>query len=75
MVLFDHVYVDVFGELGCGSVVGRVSSRICCITLIEFLRFVNEFIEDQGLHGPINSGVGFFLTRVILRLHSPFHRS
>ena len=46
MVLFDYIYADMFGELGYRLVVGEVSSWVHCITLIKFLGFVNELIED-----------------------------
>ena len=58
MVFFDQVYIDMFRKSGCGLVVGRVSSRVCCITLVKFSGFVNGFIENQGLCSPVNSRVG-----------------
>ena len=59
MVLFDHVHIDVFRESGCRLVVGQVLSCICCVTLVELSRFINQLIENQGLCGPVSCGVGF----------------
>ena len=59
VVFSGHIYVDVFRKSGCRSVVGLVSSGVCGMTLVEFLGFINGLIEDQGLHSPINCGIGF----------------
>ena len=31
VVFLDHIHIDVFGELGCGSVMRLVSSRVCSV--------------------------------------------
>ena len=59
MVFLDHVYINVFRKSRCGLIMGLVSSHICSMTSVEVLRFVNRFIEDQSLCGPVNHGVGF----------------
>ena len=59
MVFFDHVYIDMFRESGCRLVVGWVSSHICCVTSVEFPGFIDGFVENQGLHSPVDSGIGF----------------
>ena len=46
MVFLDHVHIDVFRKLRCGSVMGLVSSHIHGVTLVEVLRFINGFVED-----------------------------
>ena len=59
VVFFGHIYIDVFGKSRCRSIVGLVSSGVCGMILIEFLGLVNGLIEDQGLHSPIDCGIGF----------------
>ena len=49
----------MFRELGCGSIVGLVSSHVCSVMLVEILELVDGLIEDQGLCGPVDCGVGF----------------
>ena len=59
MIFLNHVHIDVFRKSRCGLIVGLVLSRICSVMLIEILRFVNGFIEDQSLCGPVDCEVGF----------------
>ena len=59
VVFFGHVYVNVFGKSKRRSIVGLVSIGVCGMTLVEFLGLVNGLIEDQGLHSPIDCGIGF----------------
>ena len=46
MIFFNHVHVDVFRELRCGSIVGLVSSHVHSVMLVEILGFINGFTED-----------------------------
>ena len=59
MVFLDHVHIDVFRELRCGLIMGLVSSQIHGVMLVKISGFVNRFVEDQSLHGPVDCGVGF----------------
>ena len=59
LVFLDHVHINVFRKSRCGSIMRLVSSCICSVTLVEVLRFVDGFIEDQSLHGLVDCGVGF----------------
>ena len=59
MVFLDHIHIDVFRKLGCGSIMGLVSSQIHSMTLVEVLRLVDRSIENQSLHGPVDHGIGF----------------
>ena len=59
VVFFCHIYVDVIGESRCGSVVRLVSSGVCGMMSVEFLRFINGLIKGQGLYSPVDCGVGF----------------
>ena len=59
VVFFCYIYVDVIGELRCGSVVRLVSSDVCGMMSVEFLRFINGLIKGQGLCSPVDCGVGF----------------
>ena len=46
MIFLNHVHVDVFKQLRCGSIVRLLSSCIHGVILVEISRFVNGFIED-----------------------------
>ena len=46
MIFFNHVNINMFRELGCGLIVGLVSSHVCGVMLVEILGFVNTLIED-----------------------------
>ena len=46
VIFLNHVHVDVFKELRCGSIVRLLSSCIHGVILVEISRFVNGFIED-----------------------------
>ena len=35
MILFNHVHVDMFRKLGCGSIVKLVLSHVCSVMLVE----------------------------------------
>ena len=59
MIFFNHIHVDMFRELGCGSIAGLVSSHVYDIMLVEISGLIDGLIEDQGLYGPVNCGVGF----------------
>ena len=59
VVFLDHVYIDMFRKLRCGSVMGLMSSYICGVTLVEVLRFIDGLIKDQSLRDPIDHGVDF----------------
>ena len=59
MVFLNHVHIDVFRESRCGLIVGLVLSCICSVMLVEISGFVNGFVEDQSLHGPVDHGLGF----------------
>ena len=47
VVFFCYIYVDVIGESRCGSVVRLVSSDVCGMMSVEFLRLVNGLIKGQ----------------------------
>ena len=55
----DHVYIDVFRKSRCGSIMGLVLSHIHSVTLVEVSRFIDGFVKDQSLCGPVDRGVGF----------------
>ena len=59
VVFFGHIYIDVIGKSRCRSIVGLVSSGVCGMASVEFLGFINGLIEGQGLHSPIDCGIGF----------------
>ena len=59
VVFFGHIYIDMFGKSRHRSIVGLVLSGVCGMTLVEFLGLVNGLVEDQGLHSPIDCGIGF----------------
>ena len=59
MVFFDHVYVDMFRELRCRLVVRLMSSCVLGVLLVKISGFVNGFIKDQSLCGPVDLRVGF----------------
>ena len=56
MVFLDHVHVDVFRKLRCGSIMGLVLSHIHSVMLVEVSRFINGFVKDQSLCGPVDHG-------------------
>ena len=59
VVFFGHIYIDMIGKSRCRSIVGLVLSGVCGMTSVEFLGFINGFVEGQGLHSPVNCGIGF----------------
>ena len=59
VVFFGHIYIDMIGRSRCRSIVGLVLSGVCDMTLVKFLGFINGLVEGQGLHSPIDCGIGF----------------
>ena len=45
MVFLDHIHIDVFGESRCRLVMGLILSHVHSMMLVEFLGFVNGFVE------------------------------
>ena len=74
MVLFDHVYVDMFGELRHRSVVGLVSSHVFGVLLVEIW---DSSMDSSRIRVCVTSQPWGWLssTKVALKSHFLFHKS